>query len=436
MNIARYYATIILKKVLNDKRHLNYLMQDYIHRIGDGRDKRFLTELILGTLRWLGGLDRVLRQYLNRSFDDLNPFVLNNLRRAVYEYFFLKKPSYAVVNEAVEVIKKMKFFDEIALTNAVLRKIIENSESIRFEPLRDTLNEYLLNKWLKNFGKEKTSRIIEHFLKPAPLYIWKTRRISSEEFESLLKKEGIDFERVPFLRDCYKLSRYPRNIDRVYFRIQDLSTQIISDIFLRLPGDGVVLDPFCGTGGKTLYNINFSPNFNLWVCSELKHKRLRRFCNFLNLLFSPYDICSRVLILKGDFRFIDFKCSFDKILLDVPCSGTGTFRRKPDLKWKLSFEYIKKISQFQLEALRKAFKYLKKGGYILYTTCTLEKEENEEVVENFLKIESNTALVSPLEFLNGAYGIFNKFIFDGKFIKINFLHLDCDYSFGAIIKKT
>jgi 16S rRNA (cytosine967-C5)-methyltransferase len=392
---VRGIAVKVLNRIDRTDAYLDKLL-DYEMKNSDlsSVDKALLFEIVHGVLRWLNRIDWILNGFYKGAFSKCIPNVKNALRVALYQILFLEKiPDYAAVNESVEFVKKLQGQKPADQANAVLRNIIRNKEGIRFpDPNEDLVGYFsvyyshptwLVKRWLNYFGKEQTEALlIANNEKPALILRVNTSKVSVNDFKELLKSVDLKFMEGKYLPDFIKL-RTLTNItgweyfDKGYFSIQDESTGFPCLLLDVKPGMRV-LDLCAAPGGKTAYLSNLMNNTSEIIALDRYESRLK----LLEKNLKRLGVTNVNLKEENAMEYQDE--NFDRILLDAPCSGLGTLSKKPDIKWKRDLSDIRNLTKLQYDLLKKAASLIKVGGSIVYSTCTIETEENFDIVKKFL----------------------------------------------------
>jgi 16S rRNA (cytosine967-C5)-methyltransferase len=347
-------------------------------------DRHLVTEIVMGVLRWRSVLDQTIALLSFTPFRKLDLEVLTALRIGVYQKQFLSKiPAHASVNETVELVKQAKKVSAAGLVNAVMRKV----KSAAYDPHASRLTgvdylstalghpKWLLGRWVSFFGDNVAQKICEHD-QHVPSTIL---RLSGIEEESILAAQGIQLApgalmstaRVVISGDATQVFR-----DGSAFESPDKKTPAIQDegsqLVAALVGQGRrVLDCCAAPGGKTAAMAIRLPEAQI-VATELHPHRatlLRRLAPQQN-----------VEVVTADALALPYGPDFDRVLADVPCSGTGTLARNPEIKWKLKPEDLRDLQSRQIAILRAAMRYVAPAGRLVYSTCSLEPEENEQVI--------------------------------------------------------
>jgi 16S rRNA (cytosine967-C5)-methyltransferase len=391
----------ILNRAGEGDRPLDALLSDSFKRYRHLTpiDRAFLTELTYGTFRWRGKLDWVVRQFSKIPLERVEFEILNVLRIGLYQILFLSRtPTSAAVNEAAELGKKFRGKGGAAFVNAILRSILRQRETIPYpefgaDPalhisVMQSHPLWLVQRWVEELGAQEALRICVANNQIAPL----TLRINSlkgnrSDLMAKLVKEGLDVLPTPFsedgivLRDPPPTSELPFLNHGLYI-IQDEASQGVSLLLDPRPGE-TILDVCAAPGGKTTHIAQRMNDQGEIYAVDLSRERLR----FVEESCSKLGI-TIVKSRKGDATRplpVPDGLKFDRILTDVPCSGFGTLRRNPDLKWRKGENDIRRLSRLQLAILKNASSYLKAEGVLVYSTCTVFHEENEDVVDAFLR---------------------------------------------------
>ncbi|MCX7611451.1 MAG: 16S rRNA (cytosine(967)-C(5))-methyltransferase RsmB [Ignavibacterium sp.] len=362
-----------------------------------GQDKALLFEIVHGVVRWMGRLDWILNGFYKGQFAKGIPDLKNGLRVALYQVFFLDKiPDYAAVNEAVEFVKKLQGQKVANISNAILRNILKAKDGIRYpnpdEDLIGYLSAYyshpswMIKRYLERFGREETEKLLlANNEKPSLTLRINSLKTNQEEFLRLLDSVNLKYRVGKYNSDFVKLLNLTNitaweYFSKGYFSIQDESTGFSCKLLDVIPGMRV-LDMCAAPGGKSAYIADLMKDKGEIIALDKFESRLK----LLEKNNERLGIKSITPVVADALEFKD--APFDRILLDAPCTGTGTLSKKPDIKWKKDIFDVKKMSEHQLKLLQKAATLVKPGGIIVYSTCSIEEEENFQVVKKFL--ESN-----------------------------------------------
>ena len=382
------YSHLVMRDVL-DK--YNYL---------PGRDKAFLKRVTEGTLERRIQIDYILDQFSRVPAASMKPFIRNLLRLSVYQLFFMDSvPDAAVCNEAVKLAGKRGFRSLSGFVNGVLRNIARNrdricwpdqeKEPVGFLSVKYSVPLWLVEKLLSERGRERTERILESFLVPAPVTIRIRQELGSPEREELIsrmRQTGAAVEPHPYhpfaytLRGAEGISSLP-GFSEGLFMVQDTSSMLVCEAAGIRPGQRVI-DVCASPGGKAVHaaeKLKESGFVSARDLTEYKAGLIRDNSRRMR--------ADRVETLIWDARRLreeDIE-SADAVLADLPCSGLGVIGRKKDIKYRMSPESLLELAKLQRQILGTVWRYVKPGGVLIYSTCTINPGENEENVGWFLE---------------------------------------------------
>lgn len=425
---VRELALKILYKMDKDNSYSNILLNESFNKIRkegnknnlDNRDFAFISEILYGVTTWKLTLDEIIKKYSKIKLNKLSLWILNILRLSIYQIVFLDKiPKSAAVNEGVNLAKKYGNKGSIGFTNAVLRKVTKKDYE-EFFFIKDENKRlsfcYSMPLWIIEELKEEgfSYNKIENFCKASilrPKVSIRVNRLktSKEELKAILEKEGFKSEEG-ILEDFLILDKV-NNIENLkpfkngLFTVQD-EVAGLSALVLEPKEQEILLDACSSPGGKTTYLAEMMENKGEIFAFDVYEHRTK--------LVEENSKRLGINIIKTKVNDAscyneDYKNKFDKILLDVPCLGIGVLKRKPDIKWQKKKEDIEEISKLQFEILDICSKYLKPGGEIVYSTCSVFKKENRDIIEKFLGKNSNFKLDNLYNLLNGKIYNKNKF---------------------------
>ncbi len=322
----------------------------------DSRDAGLASEIVFGCLRLRGQLDFLVEHFSGRRTTRLDPEVLISMRMGVFQLRYLDRvPAHAAVAESVEMVKRAGKRSAAGFVNAVLRKVERGPVVWPDRPTELSQPAWLLERWERQFGPATATSIARAFLRPPETFV----RIPPGA-----APDGIEVEATE-IPGCYRLVKG----DPVAFRIQDIGSQAVVGLLDLQPGL-TYLDVCAAPGNKTAQALEHGVRA---VACDLHHNRLRNLKN----------LGCGLVVLDGTVP-LPFGTRFDRILLDVPCSGTGTLGRNPEIKWRLRPEDLADLHQRQVKLLANALVVLSPGGKLVYSTCSLEPEENEAVLKEVL----------------------------------------------------
>jgi len=390
---ARKIAFEILLRVESEGAYATDLLHEALGATIRREDAALATEISLGVLRRRGLLDFLLARQLKKPVTRLDLPVLVALRIGLYQLRFLEKiPARAAVNESVELVKRARKSSAAPLVNAVLRRAAAESTTLveQWIPRETPRSEHLailhshpawlIDRWLAQIGEARTVSLLEAGNHPPRLSCVLHDASKRAETFAALARAGLRVEDGSLLRDAFAVRGGSPSHTAAFrdglFSIQDEASQAIPLILGVRPGDQV-LDLCAAPGGKTSPLARAAGSQGLIVAADRHVHRLRA----MEAQFHRVRLASVSLIELDASRPLPFSAPFQKILVDAPCSGTGTLARHPEIRWRLAPENIRELRVLQLAILLAAIRQLASGGRLVYSTCSLEKEENGDVVE-------------------------------------------------------
>lgn len=398
MDKVREVALKTLYKIDKEKAYSNIALNEILKQNQnklEARDIGLISEIVYGVTSRKLTLDEIIKKYSKIKINKISPWILNILRMGIYQIIFLDKiPKSAAVNESVNLSKKYGHKGSYGFTNAILRKVDKKDYLDLFEIKDDiqriskttSMSEWIVQKLLQQKSTEQVQTICENSnLRPKLTIRVNNLKTNKEQLKKELEKRKVLFEETE-LEDFLSLKNL-KNIENLdlfqngYFSVQDLSAGLASIVLNPKKGEKV-LDACSAPGGKATYMAEIMGNvgeIDAWDIHSHRIKLIEENAKRLGISIintNAYDAT------KTNEDLIE---KFDKILLDVPCLGLGVIKKKPDIKWQRKKEDVQEISKVQLAILKTCSQYLKKGGELVYSTCSILREENEEIVENFLK---------------------------------------------------
>ena len=395
---ARSVALEILIETASGAARATDLLDDRLSRIRfEPRDAALVSQLVYGTIRMQRALDWITEKISSRSLENISRVALMSIRLALYQLIYLDKiPEYAALNEAVELAKKKESIGAGKFVNAVLRKYLSQKESFVFPPKEENIAlhlsikfshpQFIVERWIADYGSEKTEDICRINNIPAPLFIRANAlRITRDELAQRLKEEGVQPEFVEgfpvalHLTDCHSPASLPSFREGLFY-IQDISTMRVVH-HLKPQQSETILDMCAAPGGKTTFIAEqMQKRGRIVACDSdpSKAKRIHENLSRLGIANVEVVICdARELSQKH------LEGSFDRVLLDAPCSNTGVFRRRVEARWRLKPDDFEKLPKLQYELLEVAAKMVKKDGILVYSTCSIDPVENQEITKRF-----------------------------------------------------
>lgn len=397
MDKVRDAAVQVLVAVREHGAYANIALAEILKKNDfDEQERRFLTELIYGAVKAGESLDWIIRCYANRPIEKMPPYIRAILRLGIFQLFFLDRiPPSAVCNEATELTKKYGHMGTAKFVNAVLRSAareperahMPGSNSVEYLAFRFQHPEWLIHRWLEAFGREETEKLCAFDNAPAVLSLRTNRlRIDREKLLELLRNEGAKAylsEWAPEGILCTEHNALGESeaLQKGYFQIQDESSMQVTYVLDPKPGD-FVIDMCSAPGGKTTHIAERMNNQGKILALDIYDAKLSRIRDNAKRLGISI-IQTKCLDAReiGEQYFEQADC----VLADVPCSGLGVLRRRPDARWRKSEKDINKLPFLQKEILESAARTVRPGGVVVYSTCTIEPRENEEVVHDFLE---------------------------------------------------
>lgn len=404
---TRELALKILYKIDKEQAYSNIVLNEVIKQNRQNlneKDIGLISEIVYGVTTWRLTLDEIIKKYSKIKLKKISPWILNILRMGIYQIIFLDKiPKSAAVNESVNLAKRYGHASSSNFVNAILRKV----EKTDFEKLFQIENnieriskttsmpEWIIKELLKNNNIEEVEQICKNSnLKPQVTIRINKLKTNKEELMAKLKKQNIECEDINVnekLTEDFLIINKIKNIENLdlfkngYFTVQDISAGLTAKILNPKPNE-VVLDACSAPGGKTTYMAELMKNkgtIEAWDIHQHRTKLVEQNAKRLGINIIKTQV--------KDASIYDENLNekFDKILLDVPCLGIGVIKRKPDIKWQRKIEDIEEITKIQKLILEKCSKYLKHGGELVYSTCSILKEENEDIISEFLKENKN-----------------------------------------------
>ncbi|MGB9076580.1 MAG: transcription antitermination factor NusB [Terracidiphilus sp.] len=396
---ARKAAFAILLEVERGHAHSDDLLRGKrVDKLAPA-DRNLATALVLGVLRWQIRLDEQVRGFLERPKARLDPEVLIALRLGAFQLLHLDRiPAHAAIGESVELAKQAGHTFAARMVNAVLRKMAGHLHERAGAELAvvEAYPAWMVERWARFFGAETTRAVCAYGQEPPPTTI----RIASPEVEQELVEAGIHLDAGKLLGVARRVMAGDVSAAAAFaegrVRLQDEGSQLVAEIASACAGerDGSILDACAAPGGKTLILAERNPEARIVAC-EASPQRLAE----LQKRLAGFG--ERVMCRHGNAAELKDENAYDVVLADVPCSGTGTLGRNPEIRHRLRAEDLARQAERQRGILRAALRAVKPGGCAVYSTCSLEPEENEEIVAAVLG-EMGEAEVVPVTASIGA----------------------------------
>lgn len=423
MDKARNVALKVLYKIDKEKAYsnieLNHELNKNRERLND-KDIGLISEIVYGVTTWKLTLDEIIKKYSNIKLKKISSWIINILRMGIYQIVFLDKvPKSAAVNESVNLAKKYGHKASSNFVNAILRRVEKSDYEDLFKIENDvekiskttSMPEWIVKKLLEEMPLEKVQQICKSSnLKAkvsARINCLKTSKLELKNKLNNMAEDGLipNFLYLNNIKNLENLKEFREGL----FTVQD-EVASLPCLILDPKENENVLDACSAPGGKTTYLAELMKNtgrIDAWDIHEHRTKLVEENAKRLGITNIKTSVKDASIYDEKYFE------KFDKILLDVPCLGLGVLKRKPDIKWQKDEKDIKQITKLQFEILQNCLKYLKQGGTLVYSTCSILKDENENIVD---KVARNcNAKIVPIELPKENY--FKKFEC-GEYLKV------------------
>lgn len=400
------------------------------------KDRALVSAIIYGTIERKLTLDYQLESRLTKPLGKLKKNVHTLLRMGAYQLLFLDRiPNSAAVNETVRLAHDNNMGYAAGMINAVLRKIAasglilpdKNEDKLKYLSIKYSCPTPLISMWIKAYGEENTAELLKASLESSPVTLRVNKlKITADNLISALETENTQAVRVPENENALYITSLGRNIERLesfekgYFHVQDLASQYCAEALGAREGDRVI-DMCSAPGGKS-FTIAESMNNNGDILScDIYPSRTKLIDDGAKRLGIT---CITTCVADGGKYYPNVRKA-DRVLCDVPCSGLGVIRHKPEIKYK-PLDDFKELPEIQYGILSNAAAYVKNGGRLVYSTCTLNKKENDKVCDRFLSEHSEFKCIRPLDI--DAFG--------DKYYTLMPHKNNCDGFFIAVFQKS
>lgn len=397
----------------------------------DKKDRSFITRMVQGTLEYQLQLDYIIGMFSKVPARKMKPVIRCIIRSAVYQIFYMESvPDRAACNEAVRLAKKRGFQSLSGFVNGVLRNIIRNkdkalvwpdrkTEPVRYLSVRYSVPEWMIQMWKEELhlswerdaDVQEMEQLLAAFLTPAPVTVrTDTVRCTPEKLKQLLEAEGIRASVSAVLPYAVHISGFDSvrmlpGYEEGLFYVQDVSSMLAAEA-AHPKEDDFIIDVCAAPGGKAIQLAQMMNQTGQVLARDLTEQKVNRMrenirrCQVTNIRAEVWDarIFDQSLAEKADI-----------VIADLPCSGLGVMRRKKDIRYRMTPEQIKELAMLQKEILGTVCRYVKPGGKMVYSTCTISRRENEENVQWFLEENRQFELTEKRQILpqeNGGDGFF------------------------------
>jgi len=373
------YGNVAMRRILASHGHL------------DRTQKAFVTLVVTGCIRNLIQIDHIIGNFSQTPVTKMKPAIINILRISVYQLRFMDKvPTFAVCNEAVDLAKKMGFMRLSGFVNGVLRNIARNIDRL---DVPDTLEikyscaPWIVQHFMDELGEAATEELLANICKPPDVTLCvNTRKISTDELLKILANEGIEVMRGDLAKDALVVTKTSdiaglESFRKGYYHVMDQAAMLAVQAVV-LNASSRIIDVCAAPGGKSFLAAYLAQNSQILSrdVHNFKLKQLREGAKRLGL-------DGRVIVQKWDATEFDEKLceTADLVIVDAPCSGLGTMRRRPDIKLFKQKESIRELEDLQRNILASSWQYVKPGGKLVYSTCTINRRENMDKCTWFLQ---------------------------------------------------
>lgn len=371
------YSHMILRQALEKYQYL------------EKQDRALITRVVEGTIEYRLTIDAVIDACSKTKVEKMKPIIRTILRMSVYQIIWMDRiPDSAVCNEAVKLAEKRRFVGLKGFVNGVLRTISRRKEEFVFPDWsrRYSMPDWLIELWKKQYPAETVEGMLKAFLQDMPTTVrCNLDRASMEEIETNLKSQNVDVAASPLSSNALLISHYDyleslEAFGNGWIQVQDVSSSFVGDVADPQPGD-MVLDVCGAPGGKSLHIADRLKGTGLVVVRDLSEQKIRMVednmerTGFTNMRAEVWDA------LEFD---PEWEGRADIVIADLPCSGLGIIGKKPDIKYQVTEEKLKALAELQKEILSVVSRYVKPGGKLIYSTCTIDRLENEDQREWFL----------------------------------------------------
>jgi 16S rRNA (cytosine967-C5)-methyltransferase len=400
---ARWVAYDILHKLEEHQSNSAVLLQNSLSSIPNPADRALITELVMGILRWREKLLYVIQQFSRRSLDSIDKRVQVILQLGIYQLSFTRVAPHAAVHETVNLCKRIRMTSASSFVNGILRAVQSKLDSLTFPPGDDSKSlsimyshpEWLVQRWLNRYGVSDTKALMERNNTPAQMFLRVNELITTpENVLQHLKADGIKVE----ARSCGDRARGPgldmsplflvlegapqltESFEKGEFYIHDAGIEVLGEIMSAKPGQ-TVLEIAAAPGGKTLQLAMRMQDQGMITSVDSDLKRMKMWRRNIERL--------RIHSANGvvaDARKLPLGKRFNLITFDAPCSGLGVIRRHPEIKWWRTEVELNKFAEVQLQILESCVKYVDDTGSMVYSVCSFEPEETDDISKEFLRL--------------------------------------------------
>lgn len=405
INEKGQYSHLVLRDVLNKYQYLSK------------QERSFVTRVTEGTLEHLIELDYILDSFSKTKVSKMKPFIRNLLRMSVYQIKYMDGvPDSAVCNEAVKLARRHGFSQLSGFVNGVLRNVARNLKEIKYpdqkkEPVRFlsvvfSMPEWIVEQWIEAYGVEQTKTICEGFFEEGALTIrTNLSKTTPQQLLKALEQEHVKVEEVESLSYAFRISDYDylnalESFEQGLFYVQDVSSMMVAEE-ADVKENQYVIDVCAAPGGKSTHLAEKMKGTGMVEARDLTDYKV----SMIEENITRHELANMKAV-RMDATIYDEE-SYEKadvLICDLPCSGLGVLGKKTDIRYKMSKEQQRELVELQRTILDTVHAYVKPGGTLLYSTCTIHKGENEDNVEWFLKKHPKFSVVKQRQMFPGEVG--------------------------------
>lgn len=395
------YSHLVLRDVLDKYQYLSK------------QERAFLTRLTEGTVERMLTLDYVIDQFSKTKVKKMKPLIRELMRLSVYQIMYMDGvPDSAVCNEAVKLARKRGFSGLSGFVNGVLRSVARGWKNVTFqnESVRYSVPEWIIDGWNADYGRDVTEKMLEAFMQPAKITVrTNTQKCTPQELKDRLSQEGVTVEAIEGISYAFALSGFDYlaglgSFQDGWFYVQDISSMTVAHAADPKKGD-YIIDVCAAPGGKSSHLAELLDGSGMVEARDLTEYKV----GLIEENILRHDLHNMKAVQQDATLFDETSVEKADILIcDLPCSGLGVIGRKSDIRYKMTAEKAHDLAVLQQEMLDTVWKYVKRGGKLIYSTCTIHKEENEDNVAAFLQKHPQFTLVEQRQIfpMEGSDGFF------------------------------
>lgn len=395
------YSHLVLRDVLDKYQYLSK------------QERAFLTRLTEGTVERMLTLDYVIDQFSKTKVKKMKPLIRELMRLSVYQIMYMDGVPYAAVcNEAVKLARKRGFSGLSGFVNGVLRSVARGWKDVAFqnESVRYSVPEWIIDGWNADYGRDVTEKMLEAFMQPAKITVrTNTQKCTPEELKDRLSQEGVTVEAIEGISYAFALSGFDYlaglgSFQDGWFYVQDISSMTVAHAADPKKGD-YIIDVCAAPGGKSSHLAELLDGSGMVEARDLTEYKV----GLIEENILRHDLHNMKAVQQDATLFDEASVEKADILIcDLPCSGLGVIGRKSDIRYKMTAEKAHDLAVLQQKMLDTVWKYVKRGGKLIYSTCTIHKEENEDNVAAFLQKHPQFTLVEQRQIfpMEGSDGFF------------------------------